>query len=240
VTAANSITITVPARNEESRLEDAVRIVIDAIEERFDEYEVLVFNDGSTDRTGQVANRLADRYEHVVAIHNPRSLCLGGVIQKGLNRARMTYSMYVDGKGATTREALDRIFAHIGEADLVIPYPTNGHERPLVRRIVSWAFHSLLNVLFGLKLHYYNHLVVCRADLARRVRVRTRSYASQAELIIKLLKSGYSCVEVGVEDIFDIKGRRTRAFKLGNMLGVAIFFVRTVWDVHVRRERYDR
>jgi dolichol-phosphate mannosyltransferase len=234
VTSPNSITVIVPALNEETHLEEAVMTIVAAAQRGFEEYEVLVFNDGSTDRTGEIAEALAQRFKHVTAIHHDSPQCIGGVIRRGLERARMRYVIWVDGKGATPAEALDQIFARRGDADLVVPFAWNQYERSWMRRVISRLFRWVLNTTFRLQLHQYTHLVMCETKVARRIRVRTDSYAYQAEALIKLVKSGCSYVQVGVRDNFALEGRRTKAFKPRNVAGVVGFFVRTVWDVYVR------
>ncbi len=231
----DSITVAVAALDEEGHLDQAVEIVIKAVERSFDSYEIIIFNDGSTDRTGEVADALAARYPHVKAVHHKRPKCVGGVIRRGLARARMKYFIWVDGKGATTEQALDSIFAHRGQADLVVPFPSNQHERSWSRRVISRTLVVLLNVLFRLNLRYYTHLVLCRTVQARQFTVQTSSYAYQAELLIKMIKSGCSYVEVAVEDRYDIDQRRTKAFKPKNVFGVLTFLFRTCRDVYIGR-----
>jgi glycosyltransferase involved in cell wall biosynthesis len=231
----HSITIIVPARDEELNLEQSVQTVVSVVQDHFSDYEVLVFDDGSTDRTGAIADALAQRYERVTAFHNPRPLCLGGVVRLGIERAAKTFVMYVDGKGATTAEALEQILSRRDEADLVIPYPANLGERAVARRLISYLFVWIMNVTFRLRLRYYTHLVLCRTSLARSVRARTDSYAFQAERVIKLIKSGCSYVEVPVRDRYEIEGRRSKAFQLGNIAGVARLYLGMVCDVVLRR-----
>ncbi len=234
MTANNdSITIAVAALNEEHDLKQAVDIVVRSVERHFETYEVLVFNDGSTDRTGEIADALAAQYLHVRAIHHDQPKCLGGVIRSGLEQARMNYFMWVDGKGATTEAALDRIFSLRGQADLVVPYPCNQHLRSWPRRVVSRAFVTLLNLLFQLNLPYYTHVVLCRTQLARRFAIRTNSYAYQAEALIKMIRSGCSYVSVAVEDRYDFDDRRTKAFRWNNVVRVARFLMQTFWNVHL-------
>lgn len=230
-----SITIVVAALNEENQLDDAVTTVVEAAERWFDEYEVLVYNDGSTDKTGEVADRLAERYPHVKAFHHDRPRCIGGVIRSGFAKARMQYAMWVDGKGATTSEVLDRIYEKTGEADIVVPYPTNQYERHFSRRLISRCFVGLLNTLFRLKLKYYTHCIMFKTADARRFEVHTDSYAHQAETLIKLIKAGRTYTQVGVEDNYHFEGRRTKAFKPKNVFGIARFLLGTFSDVYIRR-----
>ncbi len=230
---ARSITIVLPALNEEEELEGSVRTTVAALDHWFPAYELLIFNDGSTDRTGAIADRLAAELPHVRAYHHATPQSIGGVLKRGLGLARMRYFMWVDGKGATPRAALDRIFARCGEADLVVPYAANQHERTLLRRLISTAFRGTLNTLFGLRLRQYTHLVLCETEAARRVPIRTSSYAYQAEALIKMIRSGCTYVEVAVEDDFRREAGHSKAFRLSNVLGVAGFFFRIVWDVYV-------
>lgn len=228
---ASSLSVIVAALDEEHDLEDAVRTVREAVARRFADWEVLIVNDGSRDGTGPIADALAARHPRVRAIHHPATRGLGACFKTGLAAARMDHVMLVNGKNDTPAEALDALFARIGEADLVIPYTLNTGERPLARRLLSRAFAGLLNALFRLHLRYYNHSVVYPRDLVRSVRIRTDSHAFQAEALVKLLKRGCSFVEVGVRDRFD-PARRTRAFRPANVLGVASFLVMTPWDVY--------
>ena len=242
-TGKDSITVVVSALNEEKHLEEAVTTLWAAVRHWFDDYEILVFNDGSTDRTGEVAEQLALRDENTRAIHHDAPSCIGGVIRLGFGQARKHYVIWVDGKGATTREALDVIFSHRGKADIVVPFPNNQQERNLARRAISWTFHRfLLNTLFGTDLMYFTHCNLYTTKQVQRVKVRTNSYAHQAELVIKLIKSGSSYVQVPVQDRYDFTGRRTKAFKPGNVLGIARFLAATIWDVYLfgKYQKTDR
>jgi glycosyltransferase involved in cell wall biosynthesis len=237
VTAAeNSITIVVPALNEERNLAFAVRNMVQAAERWFDQYEILVFNDGSTDKTGQIADALAAECECVLAFHHDRPKNMGGVIREGCRRARMNYVIWLDGKGGTTGEALDEIFSRKGQADLVIPYSLNERDRSAGRRAISRLFRKLLNVIFALRIRYYTGSIMSRASLVRQFTIRTNSYAWQAEALIKMVKSGCSYVHVGIRERYDNEGRCTKAFRLKNIIGVAAFLIRTLWDVYVRRD----
>lgn len=228
----HSITVVVPALNEARGLETAVGIILAALRRRFDEYEVILLDDGSTDGTGPLADRLAEPDPHVQALHHARPFGLGGTVRDGYARARMEYVIWVDGKGATTAEALDAIFARCGEADLVVPYPVNQHERLWFRRVISRAFVLLLNGLFRIGLSYYTMPVLCRTSLARAVRLDTPSHAFQAEMLIKLIKAGCSYVTVPVRDNYAFAWHHTKAFRPANVAGVAAFLARTLWAVY--------
>lgn len=232
----NSITVVVPALNEENHLAGAVAGIVQATEQSFDEYEILVFNDGSTDRTGEIAEELAERYEYVRAFHHKSPKCIGGVIREGLKRAKMNYFIYVDGKGATSAEALAIIFAEKGKADLVISYATNVNERNIGRRIISRLFQTLLNILFRLNVKHYGNSILYRSSQLKQFNIRTNSFGYQPEALIKMLKSGCSYVQAGYKDKFDIKSRKSKAFKLTNIINVSKFILATLWEIYIRKD----
>lgn len=230
----DSISVIIPAFNEENNLKAAIAMVSEVVERRFDEHEIIIFNDGSTDRTGNIAEMLASRNKNIKVIHHRRPKCLGGVYKEGVKIAKMNYLILVNGKNDTSTESLDAIFALRGKADIIIPYAVNSEERPVIRKIISKSFVALLNLIFRLNLRYYNHYVLHKRALINTVNLHTDSYAFEAEALIKLIKSGHSYIEIGVIDNFenDIK---TKAFKLKNMIGVVLFLFRTIYEIYFRR-----
>jgi len=224
----DGVTVIVPALDEECDLESAVRTALDVAPRHASTVEVLVFDDGSRDGTGAIADRLAAADPRVRAIHHDRPMGPGAVFLRGVAAARTSHVIVVQGKDDTPAEALDAILGRRGRADAIVPYTLNSGDRPLVRRALSAAFVAALNAATGLRLRYYNHSVLHRTDLVRTVPVRTSSYAYQAEVLIDLLRRGCSYEEVGVTDRFD-PGRRTRAFRPANVIGVAGFVAGVAW-----------
>ena len=223
----NSISIIIPALNEEGNIEGLVQTICTAVERNFDDYEIILFNDGSTDRTGAGADRMALQNNRITVVHNKRPKCVGGVYKAGRRMARMNYLMLINGKNDTMVESLERIFALKGKYDIIIPHTLNIDERHAVRIFFSKAFVWLLNKIFSLNLKYYNHYVLHKRAIVNSIAIRTNSYAFQAEALIKLIHAGYSYVEVGVMDKFE-PGVKTKAFKINNVLEVFLFFLRMV------------
>jgi glycosyltransferase involved in cell wall biosynthesis len=190
------LTFLVTALNEEEHIEETVATIVAAVETFSCDYEILLVDDGSTDGTARIADALATRRPRVRVVHNERNLGLGGAYKRGIHHASKEYVMWVSGDNAETADNLINIISHVGEADIVVPVLVAPKTRPWLRRLTSRAFTFVVNSLFGLKVHYYNGSVVHRCDLIRQVDIRTNSFAYQAESLVKLLKQGYSYVEV--------------------------------------------
>ncbi len=218
--AKPTISVIVPALNEEANIADAIREAIASLGGRFADYELLLFNDGSTDGTGAIMDDLAARDPHLRVTHNPSPRNLGGVYKQGVALARFDYVVMVPGDNENPGRAMQAPFDAIGSADIVLPYPTNSAVRGEGRHAVSRAYVFLVNRLFGQRVRYYNGTVIHRTANLRDLEIKTDSFAYQAEILIKLLHAGKSFVEVGIEIDPPKPGRRSRALRWKNLVQV--------------------
>jgi dolichol-phosphate mannosyltransferase len=193
-----SVSFIVPALNEEKRLEATVDTILTAAADTPPaDYEIVLVNDGSTDRTGAIMEQLAGRHPKIRVVHNERNLGFGGAYQRGAAAASCEYVMVVAGDNAASASSICDTLKHLGEADIIIPYIANPEIRSLPRRIGSRGFVLLMNLLFGLHIPYYNGMIP-RRHLLSLITLSTTSNAVHAEALVKLIKAGYSYVEVGV------------------------------------------
>jgi glycosyltransferase involved in cell wall biosynthesis len=231
-----TVSFVIPALNEEANIADAVREAVAAMGDRFGDYELLLFDDGSTDRTGAIMDQLAAADpRHVRVTHNPSPRNLGGVYKQGIELARMEYILMVPGDNENPGHALQAPFDAIGRADIVLPYPVNSAVRGSARHLVSRSYVGLLNRLFGLRVRYYNGTVIHRTANLKGLSVKTSSFAYQAEILIKLLCAGKSFVEVPIRIDPPKEGRRSRAFRWKNMVQVGRTLGDLFMDIRIRR-----
>jgi dolichol-phosphate mannosyltransferase len=206
--------------------------------DRFGDYELLLFDDGSTDRTGAIMDELAAADPgHVRVTHNGTPRNLGGVYKQGIERARMEYLVMVPGDNENPGAAMQAPFDAIGREDIVLPYPVNSAVRGLARHLISRVYVRLLNVLFGLHIRYYNGTVIHRTANLKGLSIKTSSFAYQAEILIKLLCAGKTFVEVPIEIEPPKVGRRSRAFRWKNIVQVGRTLGLLFVDIRLRRLR---
>jgi glycosyltransferase involved in cell wall biosynthesis len=233
-----TLSVIIPALNEEGNLEAAVRSVLAAIGTRFEEYELLVFDDGSTDRTGEIADRLAKENDRIRVIHNGTNKGFGYNYTRGVQLARMEYVTLFPGDNEIPLEAIRTILLAVGAADIVIPYISTPEVRPWSRRVVSIGFVVLLNVLFGLRLRYYNGPCIHRRVRLQAVPMRTHGFAYMASILVRLIRSGCTYVEVPMPLQARQHGR-TKAFRLKNIISVLGTLAELFWEVRIaHRDRY--
>jgi dolichol-phosphate mannosyltransferase len=195
-----SISILVLALNEEALVERVARETVATAERMLSDYEVILIDDGSTDRTGSIMDRLASELPNTGVIHNGANLGFGASYMRGVAAARGDYIMLLCGDDGLPTSNLPVIIEKIGTADIVIPYMRNLKEiKTPLRYFISRGYTILLNLLFGHRLRYYNGLSVHRRSFLDRITVKSSGFGFQGEILIKLLKSGCSYVEVGVD-----------------------------------------
>lgn len=196
--AAPSVTFVVPALNEEQHVENTLATIVKAVElSKVSEYQIVMVDDGSSDGTGAIMDRLAADGERCCVIHNSRNLGFGGAYKRGVAAARCDYVMIVAGDNIMTTDNIATVLDQLGEADIILPYMTDRYKRPFVRRVGSWAYTQVINLLFGYRIRYYNSMVP-RRELLKRIAINTSGYSLQAECVVKLLRGGATYAEVGV------------------------------------------
>lgn len=220
-----SITICVPALNEAAHLRAAVEGIRAAVSRHFGDWEILIFNDGSTDDTGPIAEALAREDDRIWVIHHETPRNVGACYHEAIEYARKRYLVLFPGDNENDPAGLERLFALAGTADAIIPYTENPEVRPWHRRLISRLFTAAVNLLSGLRLRYYNGTVLHRVDLLRGCRARTLGFGYQADLLVQLLKRGHTYREVAIP-IRPRPGRRSRALRLRNLADVARFLAK--------------
>ncbi len=189
-----AVTIFVPAYNEAANLEGAVADVVAAAASLGD-YEILVVDDGSTDGTRELADVLAARIPRLRVIHHPENQGLAAGYRRALAEARMPYFTFVPGDREVSLVSIKDILAAVGSADIVVPYHANAQARAWYRRLLTGASTGLINLLFSLRLRYYQGPCVYQTALARSLRTTTSGFFFLAEMLVQALHRGHSYVE---------------------------------------------
>lgn len=213
-----TVSILIPAYNEERNLAAAVEGARSALARvNPSDHEIIILNANSSDTTGAIADEIGASDNKVRVIHRREWAGLGANYLEGVRSASMEYFVMFPGDNENSWESMAECLELAGTADIIIPYTLNTEVRAWHRRFISSAFINLLNHLFGLQLRYYNGNAVYRTELLRRVEIRSQDFAYNAEILVKLIRSGHSYREHGIK----IRPTGTTAiFGLKNIFGV--------------------
>jgi len=109
-----SISAFFPCYNEEENVERMTQATLKTIRRISQDFEIIIVDDGSRDRTGEIADRLAAEHAEVRAVHNHPNLGYGGALQRGFREATKTWVFYTDGDGQFDVEEIDRLLPLLG------------------------------------------------------------------------------------------------------------------------------
>src|SRR5882762_565085 len=107
-TAHPSLSVVIPAYNEDARLEPTLRDTIRYFRGRRHEVEVIVVDDGSVDRTSVLVDRLSGEFDEIRLMRLPVNRGKGYAVRTGIVNARGAQILYMDADGATPIAEIER------------------------------------------------------------------------------------------------------------------------------------
>lgn len=185
-----------PAYNEAKNISRACASAISVCERLTVPYELIIVNDGSTDKTAQVVYSLARRYPSVRVIDCTYNRGFGYAFRRGLETSGMSHICVFPSDNEMSKESFTELVSARHSADFVSTYMANPFMRTIDRRIISHAFVTTANVLFHLNLRYYTGPFICKTDLAKGIRLTSDGFTMPAELRIRLIGAGCSYKEI--------------------------------------------
>jgi glycosyltransferase involved in cell wall biosynthesis len=191
-----------PAHNEQDNLGPLVEEALGSLPELAETFEVVIVDDGSRDRTRELADGLAAAHPDTVrVVHHPTNLGYGAALRSGFAAARYDLVAFTDGDRQFRVSDLGLLTARLQEPDRpdVVAGFRIRRADPIIRTIYARAYRLANRIFFGLRIRD----VDCACKLFRRealegIRVESGGAFFSAELLIKLRESGRSVVEVGV------------------------------------------
>lgn len=248
-----SITIILSAYNEEMNLENAVNEIFRALGDYDPElkrrvipkdidYEIVIFNDCSTDRTGDIANRVIFANRYVNVVHNQVNRGFGYNFFQGMRASTKDYVLILPGDGEIPRDAIRNLIRPVIHPSdmflpqLIIAHTINMEDRPYTRRQISRLFTFFMNAIFKCELQYYNGPVVYnRQAFEKHVELSTTGFTFNALSLVQMILAGCSFMEVGTR-LARKREYKSSAFRLSNIVKVFYSVGRLVWHVYVSKK----
>ena len=190
-----------PALNEEDNVAPIVEEALAVLPRFADDIEITIVDDGSTDRTGAIADQLATRDSRVRVIHHGTRRGYGGAVRSGLVAATKPWIFFTDGDRQFALEDLALLVAATDGADAVVGFRKKRAD-PARRLFVAWVYNRLIRLLFGggwrdvdCAFKLFRREVFERVPLAR---VKSNGAFFSPELLITLRRAGVRVRQVGV------------------------------------------
>ena len=227
--------------NEELLIEDFLRRALDFLDSIATDYELIFVNDGSTDKTGQIADRVAQENPSLRVIHHPRNLNVGHGTRTAVAHAtkEILFWQTVDWSYDLTHARLFlELTRHYDVVQGIRPVPirllsyipvlrsiyrVKTRSDNLHKAIVSLSNYYLLRILFGLNFHDFQNITFYKTKTVQRLPLEGVSSFINPELLIRSFINGATVIEVPISFI-----KRT----LGDAKGTKFkTIVRSVTDI---------
>lgn len=202
-----SISIIVPAHNEETRLLKSMEQIVRYCNTQQWDYEIIVVEDGSTDKTVEVMQDLISKYDRIKLISNKERLGKGLAIRHGVLGAEKKYIAYMDADLSSGPSELKRLSLFIDQFDIVIGSRILRGElppikRPFIRSFLSHCYSKLFRVMFrGVPIHDTQcGLKMFKSNIAHTLltQIYTNGFAFDCEVLVKASSLGFTVKEVPV------------------------------------------
>jgi glycosyltransferase involved in cell wall biosynthesis len=194
-----SLSVFFPAYCEAGNIQRMTPKAVEVLESLgLSDYEVIVVDDGSPDRTGAVADELARRFPKVRVVRHETNLGYGMALRTGFKSTRMDYVFYTDGDNQFDLDDLRKFVALIPFTDIVSGFRIR-KQYSLYRKITSFTYNLILRILFDLS----DRDIDCAfklypRELFDRIELESRDAFIDAEVAIKARALNYRTTEVGV------------------------------------------
>ncbi len=195
-----TLSVAMPAYNEEENIEAMIQEVIEVMEPRFDDFEIVVTNDGSADRTGEVLREIASRDPRVKPVEHPKNLGYGAAAYSAMSNATKDIVFFTDSDRQFYLEEIDRVMPLLEKYDLVVGYRAPRRD-PALRVLYGKGWSFLVTLFFG----YTARDIDCAFKVFHREvlesvlpQVRSRGATFSAELLVMAKRNGFRITEVPV------------------------------------------
>ncbi|MDP3697325.1 MAG: glycosyltransferase family 2 protein [Candidatus Taylorbacteria bacterium] len=187
-----------PAYHDEENLPRLIPHVYKFLSEISNKFEIIIVEDGSPDRTGQVADELAGQYPEVRVIHHPKNMGYGAALRDGFVNARYAYVMYTDGDFQYDVTEF-RPYLHLLESHDVLSGYASKKVVTLRRKIQSQVYNWLIAVLFFVWIKDIDcAMKIYKRKVLDSMEIKSASAFIDAEMLVKARKNGFKIAQFPV------------------------------------------
>lgn len=208
----NELSIFFPFWNEEKNIESVVEAAIPIAKQYAHKWEILMIDDGSKDKTYEIAQSLALKYKNLKAISHTPNRGYGSALREGFVGAQYNTVVFTDGDGQFDFSELGKFVEVISGADVVIGYRKKRQDR-FIRHILMYMLR-LWDLIF---FHFHFKDIDCgfkmfkRSALDEIMPLRSEGAMITTEILAKATRKKLKIKQVEVEHFPRKHGTQTGA-----------------------------
>jgi len=229
------LSIFFPAFNDSGTIPSMVLTALMAARRLTSDFEIVVVNDGSHDRTAEIADELARQYPQVRVIHHQANRGYGGALRTGFATATKDLIFYTDGDAQYDPMELSLLWEQMtDDVDLVNGFKISRAD-PLHRIVIGRVYHHLVCLLFGLTVRDVDcDFRLMRRSVFDRIRLERNSGVICLEMMKKIQDAGFRIAEVPVHHYHRTYGK-SQFFNFRRILRTGVDVMRLWYELVVVR-----
>jgi hypothetical protein len=206
-----SLSLCLPAYNEEENIDDTVRSACAILPHLVQDFEVVVVDDGSRDKTSEVVCRLAEKDLRVRLEQHEHNGGYGAAVTTGLRAARGDLVMFTDSDGQFNMLDLAQVLARVESHDMVVGYRHPRADR-WFRKFNAWSWNQLIQLTLGISVTDLDcAFKLFRREVVDRLNLTSTGACISAEIMVQCVRGGVHYVEVPVRHFPRYHGDSTGA-----------------------------
>ncbi len=207
--ALTSLSIVFPCYNEEANVATMIEQSVKTAESYGMDYEVVVVDDGSRDRTSEIVKKMAAQNPKVRLVQHEKNQGYGAAVRTALKGAKKDLVFFTDGDNQFHLSDIDKLFSRIDDCDVVAGYRISRQDK-WHRRLNGFLWTQGNKVLFQIPVRD----VDCAFKLFRRkvldgLELKSKQLLIHAEVIARLRKRGWRIQEIGIPHYPRTAGKAT-------------------------------
>ncbi len=197
-----SVSLVFPAWNEEDYVERAVARAMAVLPRLTSDFEIVIVDDASTDRTWELLQSLARRHPQLRILRHDVNQKLGGALRTLFAAASKEVVVYSDIDlpwDLSEMERALRLLLYL-EADLISAFRFDRTSEGLRRIAYSFGYNLLIRALFGVRIKDINFsFKVIRRRVLSSIELKSTGSLIDAELVVKTIRRGHRVAQIGVD-----------------------------------------
>ena len=206
-----SISVFFPAYNEEAQIRKTILQAEKTLPKITDTYELIIVNDGSKDKTGEIAEELAKKNPRIRVVHHEKNKGYGKAVWSGIQACQYDYVCLIDSDLQFKISEIAKLVKHVPEYEAVIGYRKVRRD-PFMRLVNAYGWNKLNLLIFGLKVKDIDcAFKLIKRECVANLPIQSEGAMISAEILIRLKRNNVSIKEIPVTHLPNKKASTTGA-----------------------------
>ncbi len=204
-----SISLFAPAFNEEGNIENFIKKSDKVLKSIADDFEIIIVNDGSRDKTREIAEGLKKEFKNLELVNHEKNKGYGEALKSGFKNSKKDLVVFTDSDLQIDISEISKFLDYIDKYSVVIGYRINRQDN-FIRRMNAFLWKILMRIVLGLKVRDIDcAFKMFKKEVLKDLNLKSSGALVSAELLTKIKNRGYKIKEIPVKHYPRKEGKQT-------------------------------